>query len=351
MNKELSNKITHMSFFAIILVVLLHAYCSEEKFGIDNSMSFIIQEFLGRGIVKIAVPTFFFISGFLFFHNFSGTLSDIKVKFRRRVDSLLFPYMFWCGAWFILIFLLQLLPISQDYFSSPFYQMSLADNFWNAFFQPFNYPFWFLRELMIYILLTPLLYLILNRIPIVFLLFIFSISLVKFSMISIWDVALIKNFCFTFFVAGAIVGLRKISLVGILKWYQWLPLLLVWLSMISLRMIGVIHDNTGVLSIAIEQFEIILGVFVVWVGYDFIPRSFKEKKKGIYSYTFIIYAFHGVPIIMLNKFYFKLIERNPYWELISFIMMPLLVISMSVLVGKLLSKKKPLFYSRITGGR
>lgn len=351
MDRLVSVKIKHISFFSIIMVVVLHAYCHEDINASELSINFIVQNFISKGIVRIAVPTFFFVSGLLFFQNFSGTLQDTIRKFKRRVNSLVLPYFFWCTCWFCFIFILQVLPISKDYFSQPLYKMSIVDNIWNAFCQPIYYPFWYIRELAVYILLTPLLYLILKRVPLLFLIFILGISLVQFSFIEIWNVPFLKFFPFSFFVAGAIAGLRRFPLIGTRRLFSLLPLILAWLALIVIRISGELDNLSGVISNAISQIEVILGVYVFWFGYDLLPLFIKELKSNIYSYTFVIYAFHGIPIVIFKRVYFRIFDNNPYMELLFYFVVPLIVILLSVFVGKILFKRVPLFYAKITGGR
>lgn len=46
----------------------------------------------------LAVPTFFLISGYLFFYNIKGTFAQ---KIKRRVKNNLFPYIAWNSIWLI----------------------------------------------------------------------------------------------------------------------------------------------------------------------------------------------------------------------------------------------------------
>lgn len=107
MNTYLSEKLKVISFIAMILVVLLHSYnlIVRLKTGtvvLDRGYNFFIQEFISQGITRIAVPLFFAISGYLFFLNLSGTWSEFKEKYRKRIKTLLLPYLFW-SLWSLLV--------------------------------------------------------------------------------------------------------------------------------------------------------------------------------------------------------------------------------------------------------
>ena len=64
-------------------------------------------------ISRAAVPTFFLISGYYFFLNTRFTLATYKDKLRKKIRTILLPYLLWniiaigrvvalkIGAWFI----------------------------------------------------------------------------------------------------------------------------------------------------------------------------------------------------------------------------------------------------------
>lgn len=351
MDRKTSQKIKHISFFAILMVVVSHSYCIQEAEAIDYTFNYWVQNFIAKGLFTVDVPSFFFISGFLFFCNFSGKLSEVITKYRRRVDSLLLPYIFWCGLWFLVVFLLQVLPISKNFFNQPLYQMSMADNFWNAFYEPINYPFWFIRELIFYILIIPLLYFVPKKMQILFLLVIFGISLAQTSLVTIWKVSFLHYSSFVLFVAGSIAGLRKYSLIFKLELYQWLLMSMVWATLIICRILNIFNEFPIFMIDLLSKIEVIIGILTLWLGYDLLPESFKKIKSDVYSFTFIIFAFHGIPLVIVKKLFFKIFDRTPYWELIGFVTIPTFSILLSILVGKLLFKKIPGFYMRIIGGR
>ena len=71
-------------------------------YGIYN----VIGILLSHVLTHIAVPTFFFISGFLFFVNFMEWSWDgYKKKMKSRVKTLLIPYMLWNAIPFLILVL------------------------------------------------------------------------------------------------------------------------------------------------------------------------------------------------------------------------------------------------------
>jgi len=92
--------ISRLRFPLILLIVYLHS----DGASMDNSdipllesgIYEIVRTLISRIITHSAVPTFFFISGFLMFYRVDSFSVDVyKVKIRKRISSLLIPYVLW----------------------------------------------------------------------------------------------------------------------------------------------------------------------------------------------------------------------------------------------------------------
>ena len=128
-----------------------------------------------------SVPVYFFISGFVFFLNADMSAATYRRKLRNRTKSLLIPYIIW-NTLAIAKLLLFALPCLGFLFAD---QRTLADmdlsagavawSYWDISrgimhtplvtgeIYPIDTPLWFLRDLMIVVVTTPLLHLALRR--------------------------------------------------------------------------------------------------------------------------------------------------------------------------------------------
>lgn len=129
----------------------------------------------------MAVPTFFFLSGFLFFNKLeTWNWESYFTKLRRRVRSLLIPYMIWN---IISIFgeaqnIYRLGGNLSDYFGG-FTPSGILRLFWcsgtyastNTNYLGINHltdypadiPLWFMRDLIVMILLAPIIYWLIRK--------------------------------------------------------------------------------------------------------------------------------------------------------------------------------------------
>ena len=117
----MENKFEVIDFLRVILiifVVTLHAYTTTGSVEWLNN-GYPVYKFVTYNFALlagyIAVPFFFFISGFLFFYSSRGKISYRK-KWEKRIYTLLFPYMVWNFVTIVLFFFLQNI-ITEGYFS------------------------------------------------------------------------------------------------------------------------------------------------------------------------------------------------------------------------------------------
>ena len=94
MCKEISNRITAVSFLCAVLVVTLHVHVQDAP-GWIRALS----------INRMAVPMFFVVSGYLFAKGM-GEDGWYAKKLRRRITTLFVPYAFWNFAYWLAMVLL-----------------------------------------------------------------------------------------------------------------------------------------------------------------------------------------------------------------------------------------------------
>lgn len=121
-----------------------------------------------EGICRLAVPCFFLISGYLFFNRLQQWDWDIwGQKMKNRAKTLLIPYLLWNIIAFFAFWGLAGLKGDTVPFVQEFHQYGGFRMFWSidgglpisSTRFPINGPLWFIRDLMYYIIVSPLVYL------------------------------------------------------------------------------------------------------------------------------------------------------------------------------------------------
>ena len=169
----LSSTITFLKFPLAVLVVILHADLITkpiERVGLSNlainePLYTNISWFLSRYMAYAAVPSFFIISGFLLLYNVKDYDKTVYLsKLYKRVKSLLVPYTLWC-----LIYLLIYWLIGQEnilFLEAPNLfngELSPIQLLVNIFIKPLDGPLWFIRNLFIMVVLSPVFYAVIRR--------------------------------------------------------------------------------------------------------------------------------------------------------------------------------------------
>jgi hypothetical protein len=173
MRKEnYSNAIAKLRFPLIVVVVLIHCNISDYNVAVGHLYGYKWFRLIAIHLVAdVAVPAFFFIAGYLLYANIDFTWNNYVHKLRNRMKTLLVPYLMWNTICFLLIVVLQLIkPDFRLLFHKSVSDMQLKDFFliyWDLGQieslsggrpGPILGPLWFLKDLMILVVLSPLLH-------------------------------------------------------------------------------------------------------------------------------------------------------------------------------------------------
>lgn len=138
-----SSVISALRFPLIIGVVCIHS-----RYGEGN-----LQNLLGGICGKLSVPIFLIISGYLFFREgdkeFTKELWISKLK--RRISSLLVPYLLWNFIGYI-IYAIKVGFSFEDFFHS-FWVIDIPGRSGSS---PIDGPLWYVRNLMIMVVISPI---------------------------------------------------------------------------------------------------------------------------------------------------------------------------------------------------
>ncbi len=353
MNEFLSLKFKTISFLSIILVVFLHSYNLVVNLGSDvislqQGYSSVIQNFFSQGICRVAVPLFFSISGYLFFLKTQGSINEFISKLQKRVKTILIPYLFWSVLWFLIFMVLQSIPELSVFFNKKLIvNCSTAEKMNTIFLSPIPYQLWFLRDLMLLSILSPLLFYLLKSIKFGFLILIFLIWFFDINL------AILSNESLFFFILGSFISIHydKILLIKFEK-KAWLYFS-VWIIIIVIKTL-ILHFQHEFITLLtfLHKISVIFGILAIWSLYDRIVLKLKKTSDLKYmNYSFFIYLFHEPMLQFVKKALFYITNNSELMSLIIYILAPVLVIFICLGVGTLLKRTIPRFYLFICGGR
>lgn len=282
----------------IILVTLEHSYGLVSKGFCLLTSEWNTYEFLklliSQTLVKVTIPVFFIMSGYLFFANIKEWNYQVyKEKLLRRAKHLLIPYLIWnllmaiklkTFSWSMFWVYWEPAGSQIDWFGQE--QMMTA---------PANMPLWFLRDLMVFSLLTPIIYIIIRKLAywLMGLLTIFYLSGV-YAFIP--GVSVYAIYFFTF---GAFLSIRKMDLVASLKRVEIPAYVLSVLFAISM----LLTYNTIVFSSLMLCFRLTGAIAVFCLASRILTSTNRRLPSIVCDSSYFIYLAHYV-------FFFSFIDTS-----------------------------------------
>lgn len=353
-HEELQPKVIDFLRFPLIVgVVFIHSSLNDlgvtnnvESYPIYTNISHLFTDILSR----IAVPLFFIISGFLFFNGSSFTIESYAYKIKKRVKTLLIPYIFWNLLSLVLFFLQQ--SLLSDYSSGnkklivdwtisdyvmAFWNMNMVNAIDNPF--PICSQFWFIRDLMVVMILSPIVYFFVKRLRI------FSILILgAFYICGYWfDVVGFSITALFFFSAGAYFSIFKKNMVTVAK--QLFPVSAVFYILTTV--ILCLSEFTW------YKINIIIGIFfAIGLSSILIEKSICKTNTFLSKASFFIFAYHMILLPLGKKMVFKLISPESDLTITMFyFLLPISIIAIGVCCYYVLRRYFPVVTGVISGGR
>lgn len=357
-NTTLSKTISFLRLPLIIGVVLIHIDFSGLVFNGNPAMGEgqftgyrILRQLVSNEFARIAVPLFFFISGFLFFFRTDFTRDAYVRKLKKRISSMLIPYI----VWNIIILLITL--VIQTYFSSILSGQSklIADynrhDWINIFWAmdsggPICGQLWFMRDLMAVSILSPLIYYFVKYCKIYGVAALgalwltdtwvsvpgFSIAAIFFFTLGAWFSINRHDFTSVFYSKRRLVTSIYLTIVAFDLW--------LWHGNITqtdyVHRAGILFGMTAV---------------VCWTAYG-VTKDKLPVSAVLAGSSFFIFAYHGVPTVSLAKIFMKTCSPDSEWLLVlGYVAIPVIVVCVGISIYMLIRKYFPTLCVLLTGGR
>lgn len=361
-NKIQSLLIDFLRFPMSVGVVFIHAKglaLSDQNFSnTEISIYNFIRHLFSSTFVEICVPVFFFFSGYLFFiktEKFSFFLYKQKIK--KRCKSLVLPYILWniigvFGYLFFnflyaykspnafqdslnLLFTKGFFGVFWSWISSPLHDNILG--YTNYLFTPINGPLWFMRDLIVISILSPLVYYLIKRFS-----YMIVIILGVLYILQLWIIY--PGFsiaAFFFFTWGAYYSLKKVSFF---EQFLKAKFLLVLFSFSILLLCSIVWGTT--LHVYFMKLFIISFMMTV---INFIGILIKKQKIRIIPWlsksSLFVFATHMVVILPVVGIVFKnYLKSNSFILNLTYYFLIPIITTLICLVLNFLSEK---YFKRI----
>lgn len=369
-DRIISDSLNYMRFPLAIIVVLCHIVTNGPLeiqgniIGFDNMpLLKFFNVFVDATLRGISVPIFFVISGYMFFREGVFNEKIYAKKIKNRIKTLLIPYIVW-NAIAVGLRLFYTLPIFETLMPTlhninlDFSISAILNTFWDAnkdiFSElptdhsfPENAPLWFLRELMILVLLTPCFYCVIKKMKS----FILVSSIVYISIIFI-DLGYIGSllYCSYFFCLGAYFSLNKKNIINTFEELRMITYIGYPLTII-LYLICFYCDMTFLLEFVKSISVLFALLFSYNISYEAVNKG-KKMSKFIASSSFFIYISHILICMSISKLLFVFFAPTLSITIIMiYLLSVILTIILLLSVYYVLNKYMPRMLTFLTGRR
>ncbi|MBB5190803.1 hypothetical protein HNQ50_001526 [Silvimonas terrae] len=354
---DISVRFALLRFPLIVAVVYIHSFVTTvglSSFRIgdmySSPVSWMVREFFSQEVCRISVPGFFLISGYMFFWNFQGTWQGYAGRLKKRVPTLLVPYVLWNLLVIGFYAGLQSIPAASGFISGQnlpiarFDAMDWLNAFigWRAY--PAAYQFWFIRDLMVMVLLSLPLYWLLR----------YASHVLMALMLAAWFLQLLPGIPPfdeppLFFVAGAYIAYHRIGLSGLDRIGPWLTALTLLLAGVSTaNEVG----NLGLGAVP-HQLMILCGLAsLYWLAGLVRVQSalFKALMWGAAA-SFFVFAAHEPLMMGVRKLIYYVLRPDADGALLLYFLIPPLVIGICLAIWSGMRIATPRVLAVLTGGR
>jgi surface polysaccharide O-acyltransferase-like enzyme len=324
---------------------------SDGEIGVSHSIFMVdfVRNFVSQGVASIAVPVFFLMSGYLFFAGFEWSKESYLIKLRSRTKSLLIPFFFWNITTLVIIALAQAMPATQTFFSGkhPLVATFSAFDYLNAIIgftrSPISYQFWFIRDLIILVLLVPLVNIV-NR----FALLSFLGLVLICWLIDVWPVYILSSVALLFFSFGAYLASIKKSLFYLDNFG--VVIIVLYLACVTIDVLTRTHTFNPYL----HKISLVLGVSAALFSTKCVAQNDRLKSLIIRlsSASFFVYAVHEPLLTILIKISYKIISpSSPSTIIALYFFIPTVTILLAVGTYRGFARVAPRPASIVTGGR
>ncbi|MEW7849606.1 acyltransferase [Massilia aurea] len=334
LDRSVSNRITVLRPLLIVAMVFTHlrgvsVNMSDITPGFFNYFNAFILHGVGRG----TVPTMSLIAGFLLF-SADLDLQGVRL-FKKKFATLVIPFFVFALIYFKLMWVFEIL-FGMARYTELINQLPIAwaDLLLGVSTYPANGPLHFLRDLIVFVLLAPLLGCIIRTVPVLGLL---SMAII-FGNNQDGDLVF-RGSSFIVFYIGGMAAVYRWKIFGWDKYAK--PLIALFFLICVGMMIFKVEDNTLL---------VLISPFIIWPAASLLTGSRVEFLATRYSkYSFFVFAAH-MPFMELSWWavmsHMQFVPYVVYW-----LVTPIATIAILVIIFDVAVRHVPKVFNVMIGAR
>ncbi len=361
---HLSRTIDLSRIALIVGLVFLHygmyPNFQESPFGGMSVSEYEVATFINSFLLFFffsVVPLLSMVSGWLFFSFLNEPDGDaaasISKRIRRRCSSLYVPLIVWNSLYVAILIVVFVIVPDHSLFRALNVEFKTAGvwDFFNAIFafdhHPLAFQFWFVRDLFFTVLLSPVIWLMLRRVPYAGAIALFAVWISNYNL----EIFFRSDVPFFFYIGGLIrskrfdLGISRRATLGLIAAY---------VVVVALRTMvpNFVDEATPGLG-ALTRLMRLIGVLACWGAFLHFARTALGASLAKWgSLAFFLHAAHFPLMAEIKLLLWNLLPQvNDFWMVTHYLVSVLVTIALGLGIGVLLSKYHPQLFAVLNGGR
>lgn len=360
-NEYLSKKLSFLSLISMIAVVFVHAYNYTDTFLQPHTIITeglhpiaCIQYAVSNAATRFAVPMFFMISGFLFFFGKEFGMSFYVKQVKKRCRSVLSVFVIFSVISFIVCHVIfkftgeGVIGMIDE---------RITKSFWYVIFQnPFAFQLWFLAQLFIMCIVSPVIYFFIKKMGGILLTVLACLWFFDKHLV-VGGYTLFNSDAYMFFTLGAYVAVKRHDFKMLYQRTEhrklWIVSLVLWLVVVTAyTLFSATAQKSSCIQLIMFKLSVLLGMLSVWLTYDRLSDRLLEHPvtKVLSENNFMVYLLHE-PLQHIIFMSTLTCFNDDIVHILLYFVLPFIIILLCAYTGKMLREKCPGLNSILTGGR
>ena len=342
-------KKTIVSFILACLVVCIHTSAVDQYLiqldGRGRGLAEAVNTVFKSGVTIVAVPLFFMIAGASFFRDYKRGMYLKKLKSRVRTN--LIPFLLWNTIIMLFYIVCSYTPLVKFFLGREPFTITFKNVADAILFCKCNVVFWFILNLLIYVILTPVFDLMTYNKPIALVSLLFALTLPLYAGKAL-EYVHINADTVVYYLIGCIAG--KFYFDDITKPSSKTVRIVSFAVCAVCLALQLLHAFE-VLVLGKLEWQIMVVIFSVafWFALDTLTENISVKRYM--KYSFFIYAMHNEAQSVFVKIIYLLGPKKMWMFAPNLILSYTITIAFIILVAYLLEKYLPKVYSLLSGNR
>jgi len=316
----------------LFLIIILNHALNFEAYGLKDAESLAAKvlyflEQMEYNISWLSISMYYFISGYGFMLGFR--LSKTLDKWKRRIFSILIPWVLWNTIMWLLSIGMESVPFISSRLNSGFgFELTLHSWLVDGLLGPADSPLWFMSNLMADILLAPVIYILIKNRYVGIVSIVSCYAAVYFTAANRYSILM----SVLFFMQAGYLALHLRHLVR--RSYGIKARIAAYIVLLLYLIFGLDpRINYGTILYAVV---FSLTAPALWVAFGDVKLGEKEKK--VEEYRFWLYASHYLPLECIEKLWLVIGGVSVLNAWIGMLICPTLTVILLICAGYLLKK-------------